>query len=65
MIPGKKINLRLFQNEEDVLYMYRIYNDLSERNKNDHTEIYSPIDRIVSGHSKYTSNGRIKMHHLK
>ena len=46
MIPGKKIDLRLFQNEQDILDMYKIYDDLSERDKNDHTEIFSPINRI-------------------
>jgi [ribosomal protein S5]-alanine N-acetyltransferase len=46
MITGNKINLRLFQSEQDIRNMYNMYNNLSERDINDHTEIYSPIDKI-------------------
>ncbi len=41
MITGKKINLRLFRDEQDVLIRIEKYNDLSNRAITDHTEIYN------------------------
>lgn len=46
MITGKRINLRLFRDEQDVLACYEVYNDLQERATTDHTEIYSLNSRI-------------------
>jgi RimJ/RimL family protein N-acetyltransferase len=42
MISGKVINLRLYQDEKDVLAELEMYNHLAERMLTDHTEIYPP-----------------------
>lgn len=46
MITGEKVKLRLFQSEEDLLYSINNFNDLDERGGMDHTELYSPIERM-------------------
>ena len=47
MITGKTITLRMFRSEEEVLTVYNDYNSLSERDINDHTEIYHPNRQIA------------------
>ncbi len=42
MMRGKKIILRLLQDEEECRQMIDAYNDLSQRADTDHTEIKHP-----------------------
>lgn len=46
MIPGQRINLRLFRDERDLYTVLNAYNDLAERALTDHTEIYAPHSRV-------------------